>query len=231
MRVIYICVAAFFFSSSLQGCATFNHSDRDSTAANGQISKEQTLELIKLKAVVIQDMGDSIESDAIGREVYVSLRAIPGEIVGRPLNEQAMGFKVRVGDELSLPMIRFENAFKLLASTASAQMKKSGLTVMPEETRFVRVGTFSQYTEPSISPRLVGAKFVDAKTRQSVLLVYFDRACKLVGATNEGNSVVSASVTIPDAGFYWIRNDNADVTHWSLTLNDPSADLWLGFRQ
>jgi hypothetical protein len=231
MKINYTFVAFLFFFAPLQGCATFNHSDHDSSVANEQPLKYLPVELVTLKAVVIQNKNDAIEPDAIGRDVDFSLRAIPGALVGRPLLDRTMDFKVRVGDEISLPINRLGNAFGPLASTASPEMKKSGLTVTPEETRFLRVGTFSRYTEPSISPNLVGAKFIDAKTRQSVLLLYFDRPCKIAGATNEGNSIVSASLTIPSAGFYWIRNDNTSTTHRNLTLNDPSADIWFGFIQ
>jgi hypothetical protein len=127
-------------------------------------------------------------------------------------------------NDFLLPAADLESTVASLAQPANAFMLASGIVVKPSETRFLRIGTF--FEDTALPNELLGAGFIDAASRESVGLYYFDRACSVTGDYHEDDLVISFSLNIPGPGLYWMQTDSADPKHWQAKSVDPKSTLW-----
>lgn len=197
----------------LHGCKT--------TGAVGTGPIENTSK--RFKTVVMNSSYELIQSKDEGRMLAVSLRPIPGALVGKPAQTEVMHVPVRVGDDVVLSMTDLEGAIAPLAQAANAMMHASGLVVMPLETRLLRVGTF--FRDDDVPDKEFGAGFLDVARVGGVVLIYFDRPCTIGGDLLDDDHVISFSLTVPRAGLYWMGTDKTNPRHWKATMVDPSTAL------
>lgn len=94
------------------------------------------------------------------------------------------------------------------------EWKNRGLKVTPENTLLARVGTFPY----SIKTRqLIGAGgFIDPLSRNTLVLIYVDRACVISGKVTLDNERFSHDIILPGKGFHWVQVKRDSHNSYSL---------------
>lgn len=214
-------VHAIGFTLLLAACAT--------PADHGAVAPAEQRNTKALKTAMLDAGGEPVDAPANQWDLQVSLRAIPGAFGGAPFATHSMLIPIHIGESFALPMSELEASMTQLAQRASEQTVASGISVEPADTRFARVATF--FYDSGSGRDVMGAGFLDAVTRETVTLSYFDRPCKVRGTVREGALQISVAMDVPAAGFHWVRTDTTDPTHWKMVREDPDATLWYVTRQ
>jgi hypothetical protein len=75
---------------------------------------------------------------------------------------------------------------------------------VPADTRIIRVATNLNYEE--LHRHLPNTKFTDLQSGNLLMLVYFDRPCRLSGVIAEqGGDTDTVDVTVGQAGLHWLE--------------------------
>jgi len=89
------------------------------------------------------------------------------------------------------------------AAPLTEEWRSIGLTVEPGNTRIIRIATFpySYATKDLIG---VGG-FIEPVSRNTMILVYVDRACEIKGEVDSGREHYSHHLLFSGKGFHWIE--------------------------
>jgi hypothetical protein len=135
------------------------------------------------------------------------LGVVPGGIFGsarfpRPSEEA-------YGNASTVPVDQFQlrimlNRQSAMISTAAAE----GWKIEPAETRFARLATTISYSGTDKGRLLIG--FRDSVSKKSLVLVFFDRPCRLTGTAQNhgpyGETIENTiDVTVKSAGLNWLE--------------------------
>jgi hypothetical protein len=162
--------------------------------------------------------------DSDGHEISVAgpiyadavLGSIPGTIFGNP-QTPFISVAIDVDQSFSVDLGRLRGL-----SEQATKINELGLAIggkiVPADTRFIRIATDFEYIGSPTTAHRIG--FLDLATKDSLLLVFFDRPCHLTGIANlpprpEGEITRYVfDVTIDQAGFNWLvlHNDKLPGT-------------------
>lgn len=137
------------------------------------------------------------------KSVLVYMPYIPGAIFGNP------GFKPIYAEilpknlSISLDLTKLIPALNADARPLSRLWLQQGISVYPEKTKLARIGTFAfdMITKKSIG----GVGFLDPVSKESLILVYVDRACKITGRFTVAGATYEHNIDFPGSGFHFIR--------------------------
>jgi hypothetical protein len=162
--------------------------------------------------------GDELAARERPADANAQFGAIPGEIFGKirePLQSEAIG-SVPI---TSIDLNEFVSAFGRQAATMTAVAVATGWQIAPAETRFARIATGASYEGIRQGSALISLR--DSESKNTLLLVFFDRPCRLTGAVldaSDGGTVTrySIDVKIEKAGLNWLEfthhgDDDHDV--------------------
>ena len=139
------------------------------------------------------------------RDVILVFPVIPGQIFGDPSGPPVFIEEVASEQRLTLDLARAEPLLEGVARVMRNSRMTRGLHILPNNTRLARIGTFpfdARTEEP-----LGAGGFIDAATRDYLILMYFDRACHLTGALQLDEAEFRHDIEIPAAGFYWVQGE------------------------
>jgi hypothetical protein len=149
------------------------------------------------------------------RDSQLWLGAISGEIYG---TTQAEFKTLGIGRSATivLPMSELERLSARSATVLNSAAAAAGFNLIPSDARLVRVATSLLSEDPvwhSASTNLA-----DAVTKKTLVLVYFDRPCRLSGAVithpaSGGTRTDNYDVGIEKAGFTWLETTKVDDSH------------------
>ncbi len=132
------------------------------------------------------------------------LGAVPGEIFGDPhyppKRTEALGNAATVPINLSTLRAELDQQ----AATITVAAAKAGWRIDPGDTRFARLAT-GITTDKS---RRFGVGFMDSVSKNRLLLVFFDRPCRLTGTVvtpENGTTTYSIDVVVESAGLHWLQ--------------------------
>ncbi len=141
------------------------------------------------------------------RESKLWLGAISGEIYG---TTQAEFKTLGVGSSatIAVPMSELEKFSAKSATTLTSGAAAAGFTITPSDTRLVRIATSLLSKEPEWHS--AGTNLADSLTKKILVLVFFDRPCRLSGAvithtSSDGKRTDNFDVVIEKAGLNWLE--------------------------
>jgi hypothetical protein len=190
---LWVFAVASVFSGIICGCATSTTLPRTSGDS------------IEIPVKFVNVAGDVLPVDARPAGLELTLGPIAGSIWGT--SHQYVQF-VPIGRKSSIPLALDELSAKMDLQAAKASGVESGvLQVIPRDARFARVATGVWFKSKQPVTKSIG--FLDAETRDTLTLVYFDRPCRLtgtlVGRTASGGTLThDFDVDVESAGFVWI---------------------------
>jgi hypothetical protein len=204
-RVPAVLLAALTISC-LNACAISNAPPGNNARAKVEAQTPDTTFQIPV-VVKMADGSDMATQDRPGDLAFV-MGAISGSISGYADRRHMLTFPIGQAASVKLDLTRLG---ELSAQAATAGEGMSSVEISPRETRFARVATIgwsNAYARGS-------AGFIDAETRDGLLLAYFDRPCRLSGTSVRGGQTDVYDVTVDSAGWVWLTGSQ-DAWHSSL---------------
>ncbi len=104
----------------------------------------------------------------------------------------------------------------------SREAIRAGLRIEPRETAVARLGTFA-FNPRTEAPLGIQYGFQDPADGAIIVLAYFDRACRIMGAVWSWGGEYVYSVVISGPGFHWITvTESSGGTIWVVSDRNPS---------
>jgi hypothetical protein len=156
------------------------------------------------------------------------LGVIPGGVFGAPhypLQTERLGKILTLPINLSDLLVTLNEQSATLTNDAET----AGWRIDPTETRFARVAT--TISHEGTSSLMIG--FVDSASKSNLLLVFFDRPCRLTGTVlvhpREGQTTTFVvDVTVEQAGLNWLKMTGNSQGHDLITNTQvPSKPLFV----
>ena len=104
-----------------------------------------------------------------------------------------------------------------LAAPLTEAGAKVGLVISPRETRFVRLATFVGY--PGTENGVGGATFHGSARNENLVMVYFDRPCRVSGVSHRSQGSVLYDVEVAQRGLTLLKivRDSSTSGHVAVT--------------
>lgn len=160
----------------------------------------------------------SVSGDAISvrpADATAMLGVIPGAIFGAPHYSLQTE---RLGEVSTLP-VNFSELRTVLnqqSAMIAADATAAGWKIDPGDTRFARVATTISHEGTRAGQLMIG--FVDSISKKNLLLVFFDRPCRLTGTVvvhsrDGATTTFAVDVTVDKAGLYWLEMTGDGAGH------------------
>jgi hypothetical protein len=203
--------SAVAFIAVISGCSA---PQPIADAGNGRLSMP----------VRIVDMNDNVLPVSGLLYGTASFGAIPGSIYGNPQSPRVT-MNVDTDAGLIMDFSQFKDMSEQ-ATTITPFAVKSGWNMVPADTRFTRVGTSVDFVGASHRPSRIG--FADSNSKDTLLLVFFDRPCHLTGTIiippQKGEASKNVfEVTIKKAGFNWLSMSPTDANDSRVIRQAPAS--------
>lgn len=186
----------------------------------GQPSFGQALTGQTQMPVILAPGDASVPGQGSARPRYsLYLPLIRGALFGTPNTPDVVVFSTNESGQLPVQFESIERAASKLAAKVDPELVNLGLSVEPESTRLARVATFAVDAPSGRGYEVTG--FVDTDASRFVVLVYFDRPCRISGTIMVGDVAASHDLVVPGAGLYWM--DHHVLTEAKFHVSLPSA--------
>lgn len=144
-----------------------------------------------------------VESGMRSRSLSAVFPLIQGALYGAPTMESVFLAPARFGEDFTLDALLVEAKVKPFAEPLTVRSSNSGLAINPASTKLVRLGTVLH--DAQTGDLVSGAGFYVPPSLDNLVLVYFDRACRISGTVKSAVGDLIHDVTIPVAGMHWLR--------------------------
>jgi hypothetical protein len=136
------------------------------------------------------------------KDVVLMFPYVSGAIFGNTSDTPV--YIVQVDRQLNFSLNLSEKMAEIdkTATSLTEEWLSVGLTVEPGDTRISRIGTFP-YSSTNESIGVGG--FIDPVSRNTMILVYVDRACEIKGEVDIGREHYSHHLKFSGKGFHWIE--------------------------
>ncbi|MFK7731904.1 MAG: hypothetical protein AB8B48_09845 [Pseudomonadales bacterium] len=136
-----------------------------------------------------------------GQEIQVWFPAVAGHLFGTPNVESSWSATPDEKGTFVFPLA--DIAAELEKMSLAFDASETALLLEPEDTRFARISSFAVR---EFDGELLGrASWNDPQSHSELILVYFDRACRMLGSVFYGEDEVRVDLQIPAPGLYWLR--------------------------
>lgn len=136
-----------------------------------------------------------LDAPAPDSRLVLVFPTIPGVITGPPS-----------GGPLRTVPVPADATFRLrLPARLEARAERlaaDSLDIDPRDTRVARLGTFHEYPEYGVFRG--GGGFINARTGEPLMLVYFSSAARLQGSVDRASGAHDYDVTVERAGWSWL---------------------------
>ena len=178
----------------LSGCTAYQANER-SYPSSGITRIDSSIEFVGPDNIHLSEA--QYPKDVVLMFPYVS-GAIFGTTSDTPI------YIVQVDKQLnfSLDLTGKESEIDKVAAPLTEEWIGVGLSAEPTDTRITRIGTFPYSS--TIESIDVGG-FIDPESRNTMILVYVDRACEIKGEVDIGREHYSHQLMFPGKGFHWIE--------------------------
>ncbi|MFO0775831.1 MAG: hypothetical protein U0172_14315 [Nitrospiraceae bacterium] len=162
------------------------------------------------------------------RSVTIYLPFVGGAWVGEVRDVPGIRKQAHVGDRLRFDVRALQAKVDQSARVWSEAQRPATLTIAPSDARFVRVGTaVAQDDGASLGDRTF---LMDPESKESLVLIYADRACSIRGVGRAEGKVADFAVAFGAAGFHWVRMKSAADGRLVLTDASPGDDAILAVQ-
>ena len=168
------------------------------------LSQELQVTKIPLQAVFVDKDNRRVKSASLPKQVLLSMPLITGDYLGYPNTPPIFVQKITVGSQVTLNIDEQLETIAKLSAPISKEAEVAGLVVSPKQTRFARFASLASQAD-DVNKGVGSGKFQGEQADESLLMMYFDRPCKLSGVSRGSSSRTAFDVEIPKAGIYFIK--------------------------
>jgi hypothetical protein len=160
---------------------------------------------MSIPVVPVDLSGNRLPANDPSASGHFVLSSIAGLMMGVPLGSIDI-FTLGIVDEININTANLENALATKSAVLSTSGTQSGIKMSPEETRFARVATL--FIPDSRKSSVAG--FIDLHTKRYLVLVYFDRRCRMKGNVTPPPEAggpwkrIRYDIEIAEPGMHWL---------------------------
>jgi len=156
-----------------------------------------------------------VEAAMAGEGLELVFRVVSGTIMGAPGGRPSWSVPVLPGGTFELPL---PGAMDVPAE----RLASAPLEIEPADTRIARLATFHAY--PEYGMFLGGGCFVDTRSGDYLLLVYFSNPARLSGSARGPAGTYEYEVTVERPGWAWLAVRERDVGSYRVRPYAGPAD-------
>ncbi len=144
-----------------------------------------------------------IADPSLPSKVSFRIGLIAGNLYGKVNSPVLVQYLLTVGEPSTLDLATMKPTIERLAVPLTDSATRDGLVVIPRETRLARLSTVVAH--PNTEKGVGAASFRGSPPSETLVIVYFDRPCKVSGSVRGPTATVSYDVTIEKRGVYMLR--------------------------
>lgn len=170
-----------------------------------------------------------ISSDNSPQNLILLFPVISGHIIGSPVNKIVYITHVRPDLTFDLDLSTIEHGLQESSATLTStsfpvtQITQINIQVDPITTKLSRLGTFATL---DTGEEVNGSKgFLDKNSRDTLMLIYTDRACKITGSYNFEGIEYEIDIQVSGKGLHWINLKKIDERRYIHHNLDSSSDI------
>ena len=127
----------------------------------------------------------------------VEFAFITGALFGQVDTDTVLEVSGRPGQTVDIDLAKLRSEASRVARSLRPGALPPGVQLQPLDAEIARVATGADGG--------AAAGLIDAESRAGLLLVYFDRPCRIYGTMRDRDAESIVDVAIPSAGMHWIR--------------------------
>ena len=154
---------------------------------------------------------------------YLWFPFIGGDLPGDPTTVDFVKPSVRTDYSVSIDLNK--SRAQASRSLEISKLDDRGLTVEPREVRMARLATLALDSDSDEGIATTG--WSDDATGDSLVIAYFDRACRISGSLSEGEHQYRFNVTVPEEGYFWLRGRKLTQETSEMVVSEKPAQLLL----
>lgn len=176
-----------------------------------------------------------ISQEYYSKDLVLAFPLVVGEIFGKPVPEVIFTKKIDDTMTFSLEPVQKIDKVANMARVMKSEWISRGLRIKPDNTKIARLATFPY--DRRTRKQVGGGGFIDAVTRDSLILIYVHQASTIRGSLELEGSRYVHRLDFPAQGFYWIKalrtssheylitGHNSDQISFSIQVEVNRADL------
>lgn len=203
------------------GFSHYPQSLADSTAIYSPTT-EATIAPLPVKSMQLKYGYYTYDQQRIGgyktvEDLVLFFPAISGQIFGDPTDYLISQVSVTDNDQFVLQLPRnLDSQTQIFTDTS--------LNVVPSSASILRVATYHLY--PSYNDELGGGGFINSKTEEPLILMYFSEPVQITGSFLDQGETFSHNIKVEHAGWHWIQVSETFHNHFELSLfKGPTEDI------
>jgi|SRR5450631_398095 len=166
----------------------------------------------------------AVDSSAFPKSVVLRIAVITGSFGGVVNGPDITQITTNIGQRATLDIDAITPKLAALSESLRADGTESELLVTPKEARFGRLATLVAYPEGGAG---VGSATFRRSRDEALLLVYFDRACSVLGVVHLPRGEISYNLVVPRSGMYVMKlvRESQSVGRAELSAAPPILTL------
>lgn len=130
------------------------------------------------------------------------LPGLSGAFFGTPDTDSRWSVRANSDDQYELSIEQLQT--ELSASAAPFDVTETALMLEPQTTR---LATINSYVLSTFDGEPLGiSRWQNQRSKREMMLVYFDRPCRVLGSVFNGDTEIRFNVSVPEAGLYWLES-------------------------
>jgi hypothetical protein len=185
---------------------------------------EPTVTRLDMGVQYVDEDNQPLPETFYSNQVTLFFPYIPGQLFGNPRGGPL--FVVRTGEDLAFELDLGTGLEEIGngATPLSPAAARQGLSVEPPSVAIARLGTFAYDTETE--QELGAGGFIDAASRDSLILIYASAACRITGSLAVEGTQFDHAIELPAGGFHWVRVRSQPDGRYRLTRHPPDGEVF-----
>ncbi len=159
--------------------------------------------------------GEKLDDIRKGQDITLLFPVVNGAAFGNITDNFLQIVQVSPKEKFSLELF---TDYSDIAKT----FQQSGLSIAPENTQVMRLGTFHSY--PNYKDKLGGGGFVDTTNQEALMLIYFSQPSKLTGVSKVRDDIYEFDIDIKAKGWAWVKSSEYEKNKYKVSRYQGSLN-------
>ncbi|WP_419812170.1 hypothetical protein [Bacterioplanoides sp.] len=165
-----------------------------------------------------------LDSKKYPEDAVLLFPSVPGGIFGKPNSSILFAEEIDSSMKFTLDLLEKREEMENSIRPLDSLWKGLGMEINPADTLIGRVGTFP-YSKVTGEP-LGGGGFIDPEERNSLILIYVNKACKINGDIKLNDKIYSHDLQFSGPGFYWVELEESERKRYSIKRYKEGGEVF-----
>lgn len=182
-----------------------------------------------MTVAIVDQNGRIVTHDPFAKVVELQFGAVIGHVWGPAETAGYPRISTNLGSTEAVDLLEWTEQYATVARPFDPTMLPepesiTEIEVIPVQTRWARVATFSTYIDADGQP-YSGGGFIDPADEAGVILVFVDRPSVMHGKIEDRQWTTVVDIVIPEQGFHWLKLRNAGMGESRLMRVAPLSEV------